>query len=138
MNRNMGTVIHTVEINAPAAMAWNAISDVGQLHIRVAPGMVVDTRLESDGATRVVTFANDVVLTEQIISNDPEAMRLAWTAAGGPWVHHNASLTVVRQQGGCAVTWTADVLPHEEAEIVGGFVEAGLATFKAHLEAQRR
>jgi hypothetical protein len=38
-----GTVKQTMMINAPAAVAWDAINDVGQLHIRVAPGMRLAT-----------------------------------------------------------------------------------------------
>lgn len=134
MSHFMGTVTHAVVIDAPAGEAWDAISDVGQLHVRVAPGLVADTRLEDDGDVRIVTFANNAVLKEHIISNDPGTMRLAWTASGGPWTHHNASLQIRADGAGCTVTWTADVLPAAAAATVAHFVETGLATFKAHLE----
>ena len=130
-----GTVRKTVIIAVPAHVAWDATSDVGQLHVRVAPGMVIDTKMQNDGAVRVVTFANGAVLTEHIISNDPGARRLAWTASGGPWTHHNAALEIHDHVDGCAVTWTGDVLPREASLIVEQFIDAGLATFKAHLEA---
>jgi hypothetical protein len=134
MSHFMGTVTHAVTIGVYASTAWEAISDVGQLHVRVAPGMVTDTRLEEDGAVRIVTFANNAVLKEHIISNDPETMRLAWTASGGPWTHHNASLQIRADAAGCTATWTADVLPQAAAATVAQFVEMGLATFKAHIE----
>ena len=134
MGGNMGTVSKTVRVAAPAVNAWDAIADIGQLHIRVAPGMVTDTTLEDAGAVRIVTFSSGVVLREQIISNDPATMRLCWTASGGPWTHHNASLQITGHNDGCDVTWTADVLPHDAVDVIAPFIEAGLDTFKAHLE----
>ncbi len=134
MSGNMGTVSNTVRIAVPAQMAWDAVSDIGELHVRVAPGMVTDTKLEDAGAVRIVTFSSGVVLSEYIISNDPATMRLCWTASGGPWTHHNASLQITEHGDGCDVTWTADVLPHNAVDIIAPFIEAGLATFKAHLE----
>lgn len=135
MGGNMGTVSKTISIAASAQTAWDAIADVGELHVRVAPIMVTDTILEDSGTVRIVTFSNGAVLREQIISNDPATMRLSWTASGGPWVHHNASLVVVKHDAGCDVTWTADVLPHDAVAVIAPFIDAGLATFKAHLEA---
>jgi Polyketide cyclase / dehydrase and lipid transport len=134
MGRNMGTVSKTVRIAAPAQMAWDAVTDVGELHVRVAPGMVTDTKLEDAGAVRIVNFSSGAVLREHIISNDPATMRLCWTASGGPWTHHNASLQITANRDDCDVTWTADVLPHDAVEIIAPFIEAGLTTFKAHLE----
>jgi Polyketide cyclase / dehydrase and lipid transport len=134
MGGNMGTISKTVCIAASARLAWDAVTDVGELHVRVAPGMVTDTKLEDAGAVRVVTFSSGVMLREQIISNDPATMRLCWTASGGPWTHHNASLQITGHRDGCDVTWTADVLPHDAVTVIAPFIEAGLATFKSHLE----
>lgn len=134
MGGNMGTVSKTVRIAALAQMAWDAVTDVGELHVRVAPGIVSDTKLEDAGAVRTVTFSSGVVLKEHIISNDPAIMRLCWTASGGPWTHHNASLQITEHGDSCEVTWTADVLPHDAVNIIAPFIEAGLDTFKVHLE----
>ena len=54
----MATVRKSVIISKPAGDVWDAVGDVGQLHSRVAPGMVTDTKLEEDGEVRIVTFAN--------------------------------------------------------------------------------
>ena len=137
----MATVRHAVTVSRPAKAVWDAIADVGQLHVRVAPGMVCDTVLEQEGAVRIVSFANGVVLREQIISNDADERRLAWTAAGGPWTHHNASIKVEPHGDPacpdiCTATWTADVLPHDAAAILLPFLVEGLQTMKAHLESQ--
>jgi uncharacterized protein YndB with AHSA1/START domain len=41
-------------IDAPAEQVWATLRDVGALHTRVAPGFVVDTRLEGDARKAVM------------------------------------------------------------------------------------
>ena len=131
----MTRIRETIAINAPPAALWDAIADVGAIHTRVAPTLVADTKLDREGAARIVTFANGAVLHENIVSLDHETRELVWTAQGGPWTHHNAWLTVTdRADGGGNVTWTADVLPHSAGEIIAGFVSAGLQDMKQHYE----
>lgn len=131
----MASLRKSVVIAQPAAQVWDAVSDAGQLHTRIAPGLVTDTMLDDAGAVRIVTFANGMSLREQIISNDAGAMRLAWTAESGHWHHHNASLQVFSLgDGRCEAVWTADVLPHAASEMIAQFIEGGLAAMKAHLE----
>lgn len=131
----MATVRKSVVIKRSASEVWDAISDAGQLHTRVAPGMVVDTTLEDDGEVRIVTFVNDVVLKELMISNDAEAMRLAWSAQSEHWTHHNASLQIFPVgDNKCEAIWTADVLPHAAGVMMNQFLTAGLNAMKAHME----
>lgn len=131
----MATVRKSVVIKRSASEVWDAISDAGQLHTRVAPGMVVDTTLEDDGEVRIVTFANDVVLKELMISNDAKAMRLAWSAQSEHWTHHNASLQIFPVgDNKCEAIWTADVLPHAAGVLMDQFLTAGLSAMKAHME----
>jgi hypothetical protein len=108
------TVTHAIKIGVPASEAWATISDVDQLHVRMAPGLVMETRLEDGGDARIAALANSAVLTEQIISIDPETMRLAWTASGGPWTHHKTSLQVRADDAACTTTWMADVFPRPQ------------------------
>jgi hypothetical protein len=134
MSHFMETVTHAVTIGVPASEAWAAISDVGQLLVRVAPGLVMDMRLEDGGDVRIVTFATNAVPKKHIISNDPDTMRLAWTASDGPRTHHKTSLKTRADGAGCTATWMADVLPQAAAAGVAQFVELGLATFTTHME----
>jgi type II secretory pathway component PulL len=130
----MATVRKTIAINRSANDVWDSVSDAGQLHTRVAPGMVVDTRLEDDGEVRIVTFANAVILRELMISNDADAMRLAWSAQSEHWTHHNASLQIFSTgDDQCEAVWTADVLPHAAAVLMDQFLKAGLGAMKAHM-----
>ena len=48
----MATVRKSVTIAKPANEVWDAVSDAGQLHTRVVPGMVTNTTLEDDGNVR--------------------------------------------------------------------------------------
>src|SRR5215831_14977139 len=95
--------------------AWAAIRDVGAVHTRLAPGFVVDTRLE-DGA-RIVTFANGLIARELIVDVDDRARRLAWAVVGGARLtHHNASLQVFADgERRSRILWIADLLPNEVA-----------------------
>ena len=131
----MASLRKSVTVARPASEVWDAISDAGQLHTRVAPGLVTDTQLVNDGETRIVTFANGLTLTEHIIANDPEARRLAWTALSDEWTHHNASLQVFALSDGSSETvWTTDVLPHGAADMIAQIMEMGLGGMKAHME----
>ena len=52
---------------------WAAIRDAGEVHRRLAPGFVVDCRLEVGGGARVVTFANGLVARELIVDIDDDS-----------------------------------------------------------------
>ena len=131
----MATVRKSVTIAKPAAEVWDAVSDAGQLHTRVVPGMVINTILEDGGEVRIVTFGNGMVLKEYMISNDADAMRIAWSAESDQWTHDNASLQIFgRDDDTCEAVWTADVLPHSAGVLMEQFLTAGLAAMKAHME----
>lgn len=133
----MASIQKSVDIKADVQSVWEAVSDAGQLHVRVAPGLVTDTQLQDDGAVRIVTFANGMSLKEHIISNDDDLRRLVWSAESEQWHHHNASLQVISKgDGACEVVWTADVLPHAAGDMISGFIDMGLTAMKAHMESQ--
>ena len=131
----MATVRKAVTIARSADEVWDAVSDAGELHTRVAPQVVANTTLEAGGEVRIVTFGNGVVLKEMIISNDPSARRLAWSAQSDQWQHHNASLQIFPLgDARCEAVWMADVLPHAAGEIMEQFLTMGLDAMKSHLE----
>jgi len=133
----MATVRRETIINADPADVWDAVRDVGALHTRVAPGVVVDTVLDSSGdhLVRVVTFASGQQLRERIVAvddGDPTA-RLVHRRA--PVLHHNGALQVEELGAGQArVVWTADVLPDALAENFAPLMEAGLAAMTRHMQ----
>jgi carbon monoxide dehydrogenase subunit G len=129
----MATLHHEITIQARAEDVWDAVRDVGALHTRLVPGFVKDTRLEQ-GAVRVVTFGNGVVVREPIISVDDVRRRVAWGSTGGVTTHYNAVLQVGSEGTQTRVTWTIDLLPDDKAAAVEAMQLQGLAAMKKALE----
>ena len=132
----MATIIHAIDVACDAATAWDAVRDVGQIHLRLAPRMVTDCVILVDTApiVRLVTFADGMQLRETIVSSDDMTRRLVWKIDDAMVEHHNGSLQVVAQgAGACRVTWVADVLPDALATPFGALMQAGLATMAATL-----
>jgi carbon monoxide dehydrogenase subunit G len=133
----VASIRREIVIDAPGHAVWDAIRDVGALHIRLVPGFVVDTRLE--GEDRVVQFGNGVVARERIVTLDDDARRLVWSVVGGRFLHHNGAVQVVDETGGASrVVWIADVLPHDLAAPVAGMMEQGLAVMRRTLAGAAR
>jgi len=130
----MASIHREVAVEASPDLVWDAIRDVGAVHERLAPGFVVDTRLE-EGA-RIVTFGNGVVARELIVDVDEAARRLVWSVVGGRMTHHNASLQVFTEGAKSRVVWIADLLPNEVAPYIAGMIDQGMAVMKKTMEAQ--
>jgi hypothetical protein len=79
----MATIQREIEIARDWSFAWDAIRDVGAIHRRLVPGFVVDCKLEGD--SRIITFANGMVIREVIVTVNDETCRHAWSARGEPF-----------------------------------------------------
>ena len=131
----MASIRREIHVEAGAEQVWDAIADVGAIHTRLAPGFVVDTRLE-DGA-RVVTFGNGLVARELIVDVDHGSRRLVWAVVGGHPTHHNASVQVVAEaERRSRVIWIADLLPNELASPIASLIDQGMAVMKKTLESR--
>ena len=129
----MASIRKEIVIEASPKRVWDAVRDVGAVHERLAPGFVVDTRLEV--GARVVTFANGLVARELIVDIDDEARRLVWAVVGGRLTHHNASLQVFADGAARSrVVWIADLLPSDFRAYVAGLIDQGMAVMKKILE----
>lgn len=132
----MATIRREIGIECNKGFVWDAIRDVGAIHKRLVPGFVVDCKLEAD--SRIVTFANGMVVRELIVDVDDKSCRHAWSARGEPLTHHNASLQVFSDgQDRCRVVWIADLLPNEVAATVDEMIQHALNTMKKTLEKGR-
>jgi|SRR5688572_6459625 hypothetical protein len=132
----MATIQREIGIERNKGFVWDAIRDVGAIHKRLVPGFVVDCKLEAD--SRIVTFANGMVVRELIVDVDDKSCRHAWSARGEPLTHHNASLQVFFDgQDRCRVVWIADLLPNEVAATVDEMIQHALNTMKKTLEEGR-
>ncbi|MEM1053185.1 MAG: SRPBCC family protein [Pseudomonadota bacterium] len=136
----MARIVETVDIGCSRAKAWAAVGDIGGLDQSV-PQLVAACEYDAQSKVRTVTFRNELTLVEPIIVHDEEAMLIAWTAQGGGWDHHNASLQVLAgsdEAASCRVQWIADVLPDSEEETIRTIVQAGLGALKETLEGTKQ
>ena len=131
----MASIHKEMLIKARPQDVWAAIRDVGAVHQRLAPGFVIDTRL--DGDARIVTFANGAVVRERFVDIDDQARRFAYTVVDGRATHHNASMQVFAEgPERSRLVWITDLLPNEVAATINELVEQGARTMKQTLEAQ--
>jgi carbon monoxide dehydrogenase subunit G len=128
----MASIRKEVFIGAGHTAVWDAVRDVGALHVRLVPGFVVDTRM--DGDARIVTFGNGAVAREVIVAVEDAERRLVWSIVGGRFTHHNGAVQVLEEPGGARVVWTTDLLPHALAAEIAPMMERGLAVMKRTLE----
>ncbi|MBO9559756.1 MAG: SRPBCC family protein [Caulobacter sp.] len=129
----MATIIKSVDVAVAPAQVWDAVRDWGHVHQRLCPGVLTDCRVEE--GVRTVTFAGGLVARELIVAVDDETRRLVWAVVGSPLLtHHNGAMQVLDEGSGSRITWTADILPHDAAERVAGFMDLGCAAMKATLE----
>jgi len=133
----MASIRKEILIEAHPEDVWDAVRDVGAVHTRMAPGFLVDTKM--DGDARIVTFANGLVLRELIVDIDDTARRFVWAAVGGPIKHHNGAMQVLAEgEGRARLVWTADILAHDFAKQAGALMQQSIAVAKQTLEAQVR
>jgi carbon monoxide dehydrogenase subunit G len=131
----MASIRKEVQIKAPPGQVWDSLRDVGALHTRLAPGFVVDTRM--DGDARIVTFGNGMVVREEIVDVDDAARRVVWAIVGGQFHHYNGTAQVFPDGAGISrFVWTADLLPNDLSGAVAGMIEQGIAVIKKTMEAR--
>jgi carbon monoxide dehydrogenase subunit G len=128
----MPTVRKELTTAARPDSVWDAIADVGALHLRLVPGFVTNTVM--DGDTRVVTFANGLTVREPIVSIDHAARRLAWGSMGGITSHYNASLQALPEGRGTRVVWIADFLPDDAQSSIDAAMTAGMRAMQGALD----
>lgn len=131
----MASIRKEVVVEAGAEHVWDAVRDVGAIHTRLAPGFVVDVKLEP--GARVVTFGSGAVARELIVDLDDTERRLVWAVVGTQLTHHNGAMQVFAEgDGRSRIVWIADLLPNELAGYIAGAMEQGLAAAKRTLEAR--
>jgi carbon monoxide dehydrogenase subunit G len=126
----MASLQRDIPIDADPGAVWAAVRDFGAVH-RLAPGFVLDARLEGDA--RIVTFANGNVARELLVDCDDARRRLVYALIGERVTHYNASVQVLADgDTSSRMIWTIDLLPNEIAPYVGGQMDLGaLAVQKA-------
>ena len=113
----MASIHREILIEAHPDEVWAAVRDFGAVHRRLAPGFVVDSRL--DGDARIVTFANGSVARETLVDCDETRQRLVYAINNERLKHYSASVQVIADgEAKCHLVWTIDMLPNELAPYV--------------------
>ena len=94
----MASIHKDIPIDAHPADVWAAVRDFGAVHTRLAPGFVLDARL--DGDARIVTFANGNVARELLVDCDDARRRLVYAIANERVNHYSASVQVLADGDG--------------------------------------
>ncbi len=120
----MASIRKEFVVDASAAQVWSAVRDFGAVHQRLAPGFVVDTKL--DGDARVVTFGNGMTARERLIDLDDASRRLVYGVVDGRFTHDNASVQIVEEGAQrCRFIWQRDMLPNDLAPAVNAMMDQG-------------
>ena len=127
----MASIHKDIPIDAHPDDVWAAVRDFGAVHQRLAPGFVIDARLEGDA--RIVTFRNGTVARELLVDCDDARRRLVYAVISERVKHYSASVQVAADgEMRTRVIWIVDVLPHEIAPYIAGQMDqAVLAMQKA-------
>jgi hypothetical protein len=130
----MATIIREIQVAAAAESAWDAVRDIGAVHRRLVPGLVVDVTLEP--GMRHVTFANGLVLDELIVSVDQSIRRIAYAALKRA-KHHQASMQIFPDgRDRCRLVWITDVLPDDISTRFATVMDEALPIMQRTLTAQ--
>ena len=132
----MASIHKDILIDAPASEVWDAVRDFGALHTRLAPGFVLDTKL--DGEARIVTFANGTVARELLVDCDDERRRLAYAVVSERLTQHSASIQIIADgDRSCRMIWITDLLPHEIAPYISAQMDQGALAVQAAFGCKR-
>ena len=127
----MASIQRDISINARPEDAWAAVRDFCAVHRRLAPGFVLEVRLDDDA--RIVTFANGTTARELLVDCDETRRRLVYAVVSERVKHHNASVQVIADgEARARLIWIVDLLPNEIAPYIAGQMDqAALAMQKA-------
>lgn len=129
----MATIRREQLVAVPAEAAWEALRKADRADRLFAPVLVGCTMHDN---IRTVTFANGLVVSEQIVTIDDADRRLAYYVLGEMFEHHSASMQIVPiDEGNCRFIWTSDFLPEDRTETVRPLVTQGSSALVRNIEA---
>jgi hypothetical protein len=128
----MASIHREIPISSSPDDVWAAVRDFGAVHQRLAPGFVLDARL--DGDVRIVTFHNGTVAHEPLVDCDEARRRLVYSVISERVKHYNASVQVAADgETGARVSWIVDVLPNEIAPHIASQMDLAVLAMKKAL-----
>jgi hypothetical protein len=122
-------------IDAAPADVWDVIGDFAAGPLRMAPGFVVGC--EADGDLRVVTFADGVVVREQLVALDDDERRITYSVVGGSVRPDRdlARMQALSEGAGSRFVWTRDLRPDELGPGFQTAMDRGAEVIRRTLEA---
>jgi len=130
----MATIRKEMRLNVSAANVWSALADFQNVHTRLAPGFVVDSRPDGDNV-RVIRFANGSIVKETLVTLDEDRHRLVYVVSSDSITHHNASAEIIADGADrCRFIWTTDILPDDLAPYIDSQMTEGANAMKTALE----
>ena len=128
----MASIQREFLIEAHPDEVWSAMRDFGAVDRRLAPGFVIEARL--DGDARIVTFHNGMIAREPLVDCDDERRRLVYAVISERVSHYNASVQVLPDgELRTRVSWIVDVLPHDVAPYIASQMDLAVAAMKKAL-----
>jgi len=128
----MASIQREILIDAPPDNVWAAVRDFGAVHQRLAPGFVIDARLE--GEARIVTFHNGTVAREMLVDCDEARRRLVYAVISERVSHYNASVQVFADgEARTRLSWVVDVLPNEIAPYIASQMDLAVLVMQEAL-----
>ena len=128
----MASIRKDIPIDAHPDDVWAAVRDFGAVHRRLAPGFVIDARLEGDA--RIVTFHNGTVAREVLVDCDDARRRLVYAVISERVKHYSASVQVAADgEARTRMIWIVDVLPNEIAPYIAGQMDQAVLAVQAAL-----
>ena len=129
----MASIHRDIPIDARPEDAWAAVRDFGAVHRRLAPGFVLDARVDDDA--RIVTFANGTTARELLVDCDETRRRLVYAVVSERVKHHNASVQVIADgEARARLIWIVDLLPNEIAPYIAGQMDQAALTMQKALD----
>jgi len=120
-------------VDAHPDQVWDALRDFANVHQRLAPGFVQESRMDCDDA-RIVTFANGTVARELLVDCDDARRRLVYAVISERLKQHSASAQVFAESDGRSrFVWTVDLLPNEIAPYINAQMDLGLQAMQKAL-----
>jgi len=139
-------VIKSVNINVPAAKAWDKIAkfgDLGAWHPAVAKTEIVYGKDYKKGAKRVLTLQDGGKINETLTAYDTKHMTMSYVITDSvlPVTKYSASLHVYSNGADkSVVVWDANFVPKAPADekaasgTINGVFDGGLSNLKKILE----
>jgi polyketide cyclase/dehydrase/lipid transport protein len=131
----MASIHIEFDIDVDADGVWQIIGDWAEGPVGMARGHVVSC--ESEGDTRVVTFASGTIARERLVARDETARRIVYSLIGDAVrpEHDNAVMQIVADGADrCQFVWYRDVLPDDLATPLRAAMEEAAPIIKRTLE----